>query len=61
VRRMLEDHWAGRADFGRPLWGLINLLIWHDNYISSNCYRSLIRPARAARRIGHFDLPAAAQ
>jgi asparagine synthase (glutamine-hydrolysing) len=61
VRRMLEDHWAGRADFGRPLWGLINLLVWHDNYISSNCYRSLIRPARAARRIGHFDLPAAAQ
>ena len=50
VQRMLEDHWAGRADFGRPLWGLINVMVWHDNYISSSRYRALIRSARPARK-----------
>ena len=49
VRRMLDDHWGGRCDFGRPLWGLMNLVIWHENYISSDRYRTLIRSARAAR------------
>ena len=49
VRRMLDDHWGGRCDFGRPLWGLMNLAIWHENYISSDRYRTLIRSARAAR------------
>lgn len=61
VRRMLDDHWEGRGDFGRPLWGLINLLVWYENYISSDRYRTLIRPARAARTFSQADaLPAVA-
>ena len=51
VLRRLEDHWAGRADFGRLLWAVINFMVWHDNYISSDLYRALILPARPARKL----------
>jgi asparagine synthase (glutamine-hydrolysing) len=32
VRRMLEDHWTGRADNRKPLWTLLCFQLWHDHW-----------------------------
>jgi len=33
VRRVLDDHVAGRADLSRQLWGLLALTLWHEAHI----------------------------
>lgn len=33
VQSLVEDHLAHRKDHGRSLWGLINLMMWHELYI----------------------------
>jgi asparagine synthase (glutamine-hydrolysing) len=33
VRRLVDEHMAGRKDHGRALWGLLNFSIWHEMYI----------------------------
>ncbi len=30
VRRLLDDHVAGREDFSRQLWGLLTFTLWHE-------------------------------
>jgi asparagine synthase (glutamine-hydrolysing) len=30
VRRLLDDHVAGREDLSRQLWGLLNFTLWHE-------------------------------
>jgi asparagine synthase (glutamine-hydrolysing) len=32
VRRMLEEHWAGRADNRKPLWTLFCFQLWFDHW-----------------------------
>ncbi|HEV2348520.1 MAG TPA: asparagine synthase (glutamine-hydrolyzing) [Terriglobia bacterium] len=32
VRRMLEEHWAGRADNRKPLWTLLCFQLWFDRW-----------------------------
>ena len=33
VRGLLEDHLAGRRDYGRQLWGLMMLELWHRELV----------------------------
>ena len=33
VKALVDEHVAGRADNGRPLWGLLNYMMWHELYI----------------------------
>ena len=33
VRRVLDDHVAGRADLSRQLWGLLAFTLWHDAHV----------------------------
>ena len=34
VRRLLADHLAGRADYSRNLWALLNFVIWRQNFVN---------------------------
>lgn len=34
VGRLIDDHLARRRDHGRPLWALLNFMMWHELYIS---------------------------
>ncbi|HZG34596.1 MAG TPA: asparagine synthase (glutamine-hydrolyzing) [Gaiellaceae bacterium] len=33
VRRVLEEHVAGRADLSRQLWGLLAVTLWHERHV----------------------------
>jgi hypothetical protein len=46
---MWEQHQSGQVDNGRPLWGLLNFLTWHDLYLGSGDPSSempAVRPPR---------------
>ena len=32
VRRLLEDHWSGRADHRKTLWTLLTFQLWYDRW-----------------------------
>lgn len=53
-RAALEELWnhhqEGRRDNGRALWGLLNLSMWYDLYISTDHYRSFVLPGRSRLR-----------
>jgi asparagine synthase (glutamine-hydrolysing) len=34
IARLVDEHDAGRHDHGRALWGLLNFMIWHGQYVS---------------------------
>jgi len=34
VNALIEDHFSGRHDNGRALWGLLSYMVWHELYIS---------------------------
>ena len=44
VEKLWREHDGMRADHGRALWGIMNYMMWHGLYISSEDYRSRIRP-----------------
>ncbi len=54
ARAALEELWnhhqEGRRDNGRALWGLLNLSMWYDLYISTDHYRSFVLPGRSRLR-----------
>ncbi len=33
VRSLLDDHYRGRANYSRNIWGLVMFGLWHDRYI----------------------------
>src|SRR3954451_15055818 len=33
VRRVLDEHIAGRADLSRQLWGLLSLTLWYERHV----------------------------
>jgi len=33
VRALVDEHLALRHDHGRPLWGILNFMIWHEMYL----------------------------
>lgn len=33
IQALIDDHIAGKSDNGRPLWGLLNYMMWHRLYI----------------------------
>jgi asparagine synthase (glutamine-hydrolysing) len=33
VRRVLDEHVAGRADLSRQLWGLLSLTLWYERHV----------------------------
>ncbi|WP_425082465.1 asparagine synthase (glutamine-hydrolyzing) [Ruegeria arenilitoris] len=35
IATLVDDHIAGRRDNGRPLWGLLNYMMWHELYIQA--------------------------
>jgi len=32
VRRLLEEHWAGRADHRKPIWTILCFQLWYDRW-----------------------------
>ncbi len=49
IARLWEQHQSGRVDNGRPLWGLLSFLTWHDLYLGSGDPSSempAVRPPR---------------
>lgn len=49
VGTLWREHDAMKADHGRALWGILNYMMWHDLYISSEDYLSRIRPGSVRR------------
>ena len=39
VNRLLQEHMGMKVDHGRALWGLINLVLWHEAYIQTDSFR----------------------
>ncbi len=35
VQALIDDHLTGRRDNGRPLWGLLNYMMWYELYIDA--------------------------
>ncbi|WP_138935628.1 asparagine synthase (glutamine-hydrolyzing) [Roseovarius arcticus] len=35
IKALIDDHIAGRRDNGRPLWGLLNYMMWYELYIQN--------------------------
>ncbi|MEZ5777497.1 MAG: asparagine synthase (glutamine-hydrolyzing) [Paracoccaceae bacterium] len=35
VQALIDDHLNGKRDNGRPLWGLLNYMMWHELYIQT--------------------------
>ncbi len=33
IKQLIDNHESGRVDNGRPLWGLLNYMMWHELYI----------------------------
>jgi hypothetical protein len=33
VRRLIEEHVAGKEDLSRQLWGLIAVILWHEHHV----------------------------
>ena len=33
VTALVDDHLAHRRDHGRALWGLMNVMMWHEMYL----------------------------
>jgi hypothetical protein len=33
VRRVLDDHFARRANYDNQIWGLLSFMLWHREYI----------------------------
>jgi asparagine synthase (glutamine-hydrolysing) len=38
IMRLLTEHMSMKVDNGRALWGLINLVLWHEAYIQSDSF-----------------------
>ena len=38
VTRLLKEHMSMKVDHGRALWGLVNLVLWHEAYIQSDSF-----------------------
>jgi asparagine synthase (glutamine-hydrolysing) len=36
VRRLLDDHFARRANYDNQIWALIVFMLWHRDYIASD-------------------------
>lgn len=36
VQAIMDEHFAGRRDHGRALWGLLNYMMWHEQYVETN-------------------------
>lgn len=34
VRRLLEEHWSGRADHRKPLWALLSFELWYERWMN---------------------------
>ena len=50
VRRVLNDHVAGRADLSRQLWGLLALTLWHEAHVERT--PGALPNARVAEAVG---------
>lgn len=54
VAEMWAEHLAGRVDHGRPLWCVLNFLIWFDLFIQEGSYKRVLgsstRPVESAAR-----------
>lgn len=55
VAELWAEHLAGRKDNGRPLWCVLNYLIWFDLFVHEGTYKRFLsgagtRPVDAARR-----------
>ena len=35
VQTLIDDHVTGKRDSGRPLWGLLNYMMWYELYIDA--------------------------
>jgi asparagine synthase (glutamine-hydrolysing) len=46
VRRILDDHFARRANYDNQIWALITFMTWHREFISSN---AAVQEATAGR------------
>ncbi len=33
IKELIDNHVSGKLDNGRPLWGLLNYMMWHELYI----------------------------
>jgi asparagine synthase (glutamine-hydrolysing) len=53
VGRLVDDHWCGRRDLSRNIWGLLMFMIWHDRYMARP-------PAPVAARSRHAVVSAGA-
>ena len=35
IKNLIDNHMSGKQDNGRPLWGLMNYMMWHELHIES--------------------------
>ena len=52
IGTLWEQHQSGRVDNGRPLWGLLNFLTWHDLYLGPGDPSAWMPEVRSPRHGG---------
>jgi asparagine synthase (glutamine-hydrolysing) len=40
IEKIWQIHQSGKADYGRPLWCVLNFLIWFDLFIENDSYKN---------------------
>ena len=51
VRRLIDEHWAGRVDHHRKIWALLVFSLWFDRYAVGGAEQRAVQPARAGLRL----------
>jgi asparagine synthase (glutamine-hydrolysing) len=54
VRRVLDDHFALRANLDNQIWGLITFMLWHRDYIETGAGLEAA-VATAGERLGNVS------
>ncbi|MFP4081635.1 MAG: asparagine synthase (glutamine-hydrolyzing) [Candidatus Aminicenantes bacterium] len=49
VRKFWQQHLEKKYDHGRFIWCILNYMIWHELYISSDGYKNHLQPPREPR------------
>ena len=43
VRNLWQEHKSGRKDNGRPLWSILNYLIWFDLFVYNKDFKKYMK------------------
>ncbi len=57
VAELWRRHVAGEVDYGRALWCIVHLLIWHELFVQSRDFEKFLTPFATLPVVTRSDLP----